>query len=55
MLVSLQLLNLRQAVGLLGWGISPSQGHSLILIYRREPKVVGFEVFRAMTMKSTFL
>jgi hypothetical protein len=25
--VSLQFLNLRQSVGLLGWEISPSQGH----------------------------
>jgi hypothetical protein len=27
--VSLQFLNLRQSVGLLEWGISPSQGHHL--------------------------
>jgi hypothetical protein len=27
--VSLQFLNLKQSVGLLGWGISPSQGHYL--------------------------
>jgi hypothetical protein len=45
--ISLQFLNLRQSVGLLGWGISPSQGRNLSQTQNKYKQTsmpcVGFE------------
>jgi hypothetical protein len=44
--VSLQFLNLRQSVGLLGRRISPTQGHHL-QVHRRNTITTGHDIFHA--------